>query len=150
MEYELDKCYVDRGGSSFPDDEFLRWINIDKSGMRNSPGIRPLKYVHRISKDGLPAYLILVTHDKSSSAALNPWEDIVDLLNAQILYWGDSKVHEHKRLDDFQGNAVLRRIYDCMLEGGREAIPPILHFSKPKVGIVRFNGLCVLDQLDIS
>jgi Restriction endonuclease AspBHI N-terminal/Restriction endonuclease len=150
MEYELDKCYVDRGGSSYPDDEFLRWINIDKSGMRNSPGIRPLNYVHRISKERLPAYLILVTHDKSSSAALNPWEDIVDLLNAQILYWGDSKVHDHKRLDDFQGNAVLRRIYDYMLEGGREAIPPILHFSKPKVGIVKFNGLCVLDQLDIS
>ena len=119
-QFELDKCYVDRGGSSYPDDEFLRWINIDKSGMRNSPGIRPLNYVHRISKERLPAYLILVTHDKSSSAALNPWEDIVDLLNAQILYWGDSKVHESKRLDDFKGMPRLGgSTTTCLKAAGR-------------------------------
>ena len=39
-------------------------------------------------------------------------EDIVDLLNAEILYWGDAKAHTTKLLDDFTGNAVLRQVFD--------------------------------------
>lgn len=150
MEYELGVTYTDRGGSNYPEDQFLRWVNIKGSGMLNSPGIRPLKNVNRIIPSGLPAYLILVTHEKSASSQLNPWDDIVDLSNAEILYWGDSKAHESKRLDDFSGNAVLRRIHDRILEGGRDVVPPILHFSKPAVGCVRFNGLCVLNELEIA
>lgn len=149
MEYELGKTYVDRGGTKFPKDQFLRWVNIEKSGMLNSPGIRPLNYVTGLKNSELPAYLILVTHDKSSAVQLNPWEDIVDLSNAEILYWGDAKAHQTKRIDDFNGNAVLRRISDC-LPGNTDLVPPILHFSKPAKGVVKFNGLCVLNKLELS
>ncbi len=150
MEYELGSSYVDKGGVSHPDDQFLRWVNIRGSGMLNSPGIRPLKSTLDLLPQGLPAYLILVTHEVSASSALNPWEDIVDLSNAEILYWGDSKAHPTKRLDDFAGNAVLRRVYDYLLDGERVAAPPVLHFSKPQAGVVKFNGLCVLDRLDLA
>ena len=150
MEYELGHTYVDKGSKRHPDDQFLRWFNIRGSGMLNSPGIRPMKNVHRVIPNGLPAYLILVTHEKSAVSGLNPWQDIVDLSNAEILYWGDSKAHPTKRLDDFAGNAVLRGMFDYLLEGKREAAPPVLHFSKPAAGVVKFNGLCVLDNLDLA
>ncbi len=150
MEYELGKTYVDRGGITFPEDQFLRWVNIPKSGMLNSPGIRPLAYIGDLKKEGLPAYLILVTHERSSSGQLNPWEDIVDLSNAEILYWGDAKAHKTKRIDDFKGNETLRNIFNYALGGDTALLPPILHFSKPEKGMVKFNGLCVLDKLEIS
>tara|TARA_Y100000588_G_C14155290_1_gene882347 strand:+ start:150 stop:1295 length:1146 start_codon:yes stop_codon:yes gene_type:complete len=147
--YRLGKTYVDKGGKNYPEDEFLRWVNIKGSGMLNAPGIRPLKYTSKLSENGLPAYLILVTHEKTSGT-LNPWHDVVDLSNSEILYWGDAKYHEEKRIDDFAGNAALRRIYDYILGGFSELVPPILHFSKPERGIVKFNGLCALNKLDIS
>ena len=119
--------------------------------MLNSPGIRPLAYIKKkLSSKKLPAYLILVTHEKSADSKLNPWDDTVDLSNAHICYWGDSKFHPTKRLDDFRGNGCLRRIYDAILEGERDQLPPILHFSKPAQGQVRFNGLCALETLELS
>ena len=39
-------------------------------------------------------------------------EDIVDLSNAEILYWGDAKMHTAKRVDDFTGNVVIRKVFD--------------------------------------
>jgi len=150
MEYELGFTYTDKGGISHPDDQFLRWVNIQGSGMLNSPGIRPLKNIHGVLPGDLPAYLVLVTHEKSAAGNLNPWEDIVDLSTAEILYWGDSKAHPKKRLDDFAGNAVLRRVFDYLLDGDRAAAPPVLHFSKPEQGVVKFNGLCVLERLDLA
>lgn len=149
MKYKLGHQYVDKGSRKHPDDQFLRWVNIDGSGMLNSPGIRPLSYVSGISKNKLPAYLILVTHDVTSGH-LNPWDDVVDLSNAEILYWGDAKANVDKTVDEFAGNKVLRTIYDYILSGDRELIPPILHFSKPKKGQVQLNGLCVMDNLEIS
>ena len=149
MKYQLGHTYTDKGSRKHEEDQFLRWINVDGSGMLNSPGIRPLAYKTVLSEQGLPAYLVLVTHDVTSGQ-LNPWDDVVDLSNAEILYWGDAKFDPEKNVDDFKGNAVLRRIYDYILSGQKELIPPILRFSKPQKGVVRFNGLCVLDKLDIS
>ena len=150
MEYRLWKTYVDKGTKKDSQDQFLRWINIAGSGMLNSPGIRPLNYVTTLlSESDLPAYLVLVTHEKTAGK-LNPWDDVIDISKSEILYWGDAKSHDSKVLDDFKGNTVLRKIYDYILEGHTELVPPILHFSKPSKGFVRFSGLCVLNKLEIS
>ena len=150
MNYEFGKTYIDRGGTRYLEDQFLRWVNIEGSGMLNSPGIRPLKFVSRLKERGLPAYLILVTHEKSSSAISNPWEDVIDIANAEILYWGDAKAHETRGIDDFSGNVVLRRVFDYAIGMDTVLATPILHFSKPEKGVVKFNGLCVMDKLEIS
>ncbi len=140
--FRIGHAYKDRGGVTKDGDEFLAWVNIPGSGMLNSPGIRPLKYVHKLSP--LPAYLILVTHEKRRGM-LNPWDDVIDHSTGQILYWGDAKFDKKKRHIDFTGNKVLEAIYHYLLDGHMEFSPPILHFSKPQKGEVRFNGLCVLD-----
>ncbi len=149
MKFKLGKTYRDKGSKNHPEDQFLRWINIEGSGMLNSPGVRGLGFTEKKAESHLPAYLILVTHEKSSGTH-NPWEDIVDLSAAEILYWGDAKNHSSKVLDDFDGNKKLRQIYDTILDGNLDAIPPVLHFSKPSKGYVLFNGLCVLEKLDIT
>jgi len=145
--FRVGHIYKDRGAISKDGDEFLAWVNIPGSGMLNSPGIRPLKYIHNLSP--LPAYLVLVTHEKRRGV-LNPWDDVIDHSTGQIIYWGDAKFDRNKRHIDFAGNKVLQAIYDYQLDGHKEFIPPILHFSKPERGEVRFNGLCVLERLELS
>jgi hypothetical protein len=147
--YRLGHHYRDTGGSSNPDDQFLRWLNIRGSGMRNMPGIRPFKFT---DLRGLPvhAYIVLVTHEKSANRTANPWEDFVDINAGRIIYWGDSKWDERRTLDDFTGNVALRAAFDAVLARRLEIVPPILHFSKPRPGTIVFNGLCVFERLELA
>jgi len=77
----------------------------------------------------------------------NPWDDIVDFHLGTVRYWGDAKFHQKKSIDDFEGNKNLRRAID---ESNRSRHPFILHFSKTRSGWMRFNGLCVLNSLDLA
>jgi hypothetical protein len=117
MIYRLGHEYIDKASRAHEDDQFLAWLNIDGSGMLNSPGIRPLAYTSPLSFHGLPAYLVLVTHEVIGGQ-LNPWDDVVDLSNAEVVYWGDAKHHPTKNMDDFKGNKVLRKIWDYILLRG--------------------------------
>jgi len=147
VEYKIGHRYIDKGGSSHPDDEFLSWINIEGSGMRNADGIRALNYVSKKS-DHLPAYIILISHEVKRIG--NPWEDIVDHNTATIMYWGDAKLDKIKGYSEFRGNMRLLQTWEAILDGRINEVPPILHFSKPKKGIVKFNGLCALTDLQIT
>ena len=53
-------------------------------------------------------------------------------------------------MDDFTGNTVLRKVFDYLFDGARAASLPIPHFSKPEEDVVKFNGLCVLNRLDLA
>lgn len=147
MIYKIGHEYIDKGGSSHPEDQFLRWINIDGSGMRNADGIRALNFISKKS-DHNPAYIILISHDIKRTG--NPWEDKVDFNTATILYWGDAKLDRDKKYNEFRGNKRMLQAWESKLDGRLEEVPPILHFSKPRKGIVKFNGLCVLDDLQIT
>lgn len=147
MKYKIGHIYTDKGGVNHPNDQFLRWINIKRSGMGNSEGIRALNYVNLDSKS-LPAYLILVSHEVKRSG--NPWQDNVDVNTSTIFYWGDAKFDISKSYSDFKGNKRLLQIWESILDGDFCKVPPILHFSKPKSGQIKFNGLCVLKDLSIS
>ena len=111
-------------------------------------GIRPLKFTQL----NIPAhaYIVLVTHERSRGSVSNPWEDLLDLSHGRIVYWEDAKFHASKTVDEFIGNRALRVMYDMVLDDKKSLIPPILHFSKPTTGAVRFNGLCVLDHLELT
>lgn len=145
--YELGKDYRDTGGATRLNDEFLAWINLDGRGMRNMGGVRPLGFHHL--KAPAHAAIVLVTHERSRGSASNPWEDLIDLPHGRIVYWGDAKRGD-RSVDEFIGNRALRAAHDQVLDDNRPLIPPILHFSKPSTGIVRFNGLCVIDRLEMT
>ncbi len=65
MKYRLGNEYIDKGRKNHPDDQFLSWINIEGSGIQNVPGIRTLRFTTKMSEMGLPAAMILVTHEKT-------------------------------------------------------------------------------------
>jgi len=146
--YKINNLYVDTGGSSRENDEFLRWINIPGSGMGNSEGIRSLNFVGKDSND-LPAYIILISHEVKRAG--NPWQDEIDKTGRKINYWGDAKTHSYKGIDDFKGNKRIKKVWQALATNkDPKKIPPILHFSKPRPGVVLFNGLCVLDDLKVG
>ena len=147
--YRLGHEYRDTGSSSNPEDQFLGWLNMPGSGMRNMPGIRPFKFVN-LKRLPVHAFVVLVTHERSANPTANPWEDVVELHAGQIAYWGDAKFDAKRRLDDFLGNRALRAAYDLVLDNRLEFAPPMLHFSKPRPGVVKFNGLCVFDKLELT
>lgn len=146
--FQRGETYRDTGSVNDPSDRFIRWINVPgKTGVLNTPGIRPLLFSERHAlKLEVPAAIILVTTEKTHSGSV--WKDVVDIAADSITYWGDARKHDMKRPLDWKGNRVLQSVADH-LAGGEppELIPPILHFSKPEGGSVVFNGLCSLEKL---
>ncbi len=96
--YRLGQDFRDLGSVRNTDDQFLGWINVPGSGMRNRGGIRPLRFV---SLDELvPAAIVLVTDERSAGSASNPWDDLVDVWHGRIVYWGDAKFDAKRTVDD--------------------------------------------------
>lgn len=82
-----------------------------------------------------------------SGSGYNPWQDVLDRRQGRIFYWGDAKADERRLRDDFEGNRYLGAVWRAVNEHRWQEVPPILHFSKDEKGTVRFNGLCVLVDL---
>jgi hypothetical protein len=146
--YRLGHDFRDTGSVTNAADQFLGWINVPGSGMRNMPGIRPLKFTSL--KESAPAVIVLVTDERSSGSASNPWDDLVDIPHGRIVYWGDAKFDSKRTVDDFVGNRALRDAFNQVLDSQMALVPPILHFSKKTTGVLTFNGLCVLDRLELT
>jgi AspBHI-like restriction endonuclease/uncharacterized protein DUF3883 len=148
--YRPGHHYRDKGAPNDPEDQFMGWINTGGKGMANSPGIRPLWYFSRRSFTALPAFLVLVTKKSSTGGSYNPWDDIIDLKNGTVLYWGDAKLDPKKPgklFTEFPGNQLLEEVWAALNAGVRDALPPILHFVKNDSGWVTFTGLCALTSL---
>lgn len=138
--YRIDSTYQDRKSGV---NEFVSWM-----GIKNAGGIRPLlrrKDRHRGNAADLAA-LILVSRNVSGSG-YNPWQDVVDRRQGRIFYWGDAKADPRRGRDDFDGNRQLAAVWLAINEHRWADLPPILHFSKDEKGTARFNGLCVLADL---
>ena len=146
--YRLGHDIRDLGRSNSATDQFLAWINLPGSGMRNMGGIRPLKFVNL--EPGVVAAIVLVTDDRSAGSSSNPWDDVVDHHHGRITYWGDAKFDSKRTVDDFPGNAALKDAFNKVLDGQTQLVPPILHFTKRATGRLTFNGLCVLDRLELT
>lgn len=143
FKYKIGHSYIDDIANSKDKDQFVKWL----PGMGNSKGIRPVKYKN--FKSDLPAYIILITREVSHRH-YNPWDDIIDYVSGKIYYWGDAKFNKDKNYKDFDGNKVLLKVYENILDANFASIPPILHFSKSESGKVVYNGLCVLRKLEMT
>ena len=146
--YRLGHDYRDSGSLKDEGDQFMAWINVPGSGMRNMGGIRPLKFTRMI--EPVTAAIVLVTDERSAGSTSNPWDDLVDIPHGRIVYWGDAKFDQKRLVDDFPGNRALRDAFNQVLDSQMALVPPILHFSKRETGMLRFNGLCILDRLELT
>jgi hypothetical protein len=132
----LGHDYRDAGSVKAEGDQFLSWINLPGSGMRNMGGIRPLKF--NALSEPVTAAVVLVTDERSAGSTSNPWNDLVDIPHGRIVYWGDAKFDPKRTVDDFLGNRPLRDAFNQVLDGHVALVPPILHFSKRETGVMRF------------
>ena len=130
-----------------PEDQFMAWLNEPGSGIKNSGGIRNLRWKGaNWTHDALPSAIVLVTSLVKNNPH-NPWHDVVDHGRGSIRYWGDAKFDEARGISDFEGNKVLEALHRAVFHGRLGEVPPILHFTRHQKGWVRFNGLCVLHDL---
>lgn len=147
--YRVGYAYNDRGNPYLEDDEFSRWLVAKGRTIGMVGGVRSRSYTGTIGTD-LPAYVVLLTTHISADYT-NPWDDMIDEHAGIIRYWGDAKFSARNKLcEDFIGNRCMKRIYDEILIGDLSLIPPILHFTRPSTGKVRFNGLCVLEGAELT
>ncbi|WP_335965419.1 restriction endonuclease [Galbibacter sp. PAP.153] len=145
--YKIGHHYKDILSVSRDQDQFVSWFSHKSSGIGNSGGVRAAKYLNLDSS--IPSYIVLLTRN-ISHRWYNPWEDIIDYSSGYIHYWGDAKFDSTKDFDKFRGNKHLKNVYHKVLENRLAEVPPILHFSKVKSGVVKFNGLCVLSGLELT
>lgn len=150
--YEVGNRYRDSRDPS--EDEFLAWIRgpLEK-GISALGGVRPLYGRNEGIEDELAA-IILVSSDLDRSDAENAWEDVFNLTEGWIHYWGDAKqTDQHASTvdpDSFPGNQAMRRAHQLDLEGSRHRYPPIMVFRKEEPGYVRFQGLTVIEHVEIE
>jgi hypothetical protein len=147
--YRVAHTYTDKGNPHLEGDEFSGWLVVNGRTIGMTGGIRPRSYLQTLGT-ALPAYLVLVTAHIAGDYA-NPWHDVIDDRAGTIRYWGDAKHSDRTKLcDAFPGNRCLKAIYDELLIGDRSLLPPILHFSRPSTGQLLFNGLCVLETMELT
>ena len=139
--YRLGHDYRDTGAVNNPDDQFLGWINLPGSGMRNMGGIRGLKFVNLDAP--VLAAIVLVTDERSAGSASNPWDDLVEHSARANRLLGRRKVRckeDRRRLR--AGNRGLRDAFNQVLDSQTALVPPILHFSKRTTGVLHLMA-CV-------
>lgn len=141
--YKVGFSYIDDIANSKEKDQFVKWL----PGIGNSKGIRPVKF--KYLKVDLPAYIVLITR-QVIHRHYNPWDDIIDYVAGKIYYWGDAKFNKEKDYKEFDGNRVMLKVYENVLDANFSIVPPILHFSKRESGKVVFNGLCTLKKLEMT
>lgn len=141
-------------GQKYEEDKFARWINkpLDKGvGIGNSRGIRK---IDNEQEDEKIEFLVFYSKNISKSSSENPWDDITNLEDGRIKYWGDAKP-KHDKVDEPDGNSWIKDIYSSYYaKENREQAPPVLYFENSEnedgENCVRFKGLCIIDELHIE
>jgi hypothetical protein len=143
--YVMNQEY--RSSSNKSEDQFQSWINepIDR-GIKNSGGIRCI-YNQQTDKR---EFLVFVSK-RGQSEYSNPWEDIVNIEEGVVHYWGDAKAKHAPNPDEPLGNSWVKEDYcSTYAKGDRENAPPVLLFENPEPGWVVFRGVCVITDMSIE
>lgn len=152
QKFVIGEEYTDKANPNKPEDQFSRWIRGPlKTGIGMMGGIRRLKSHSPPNEDECTAVILVSNKKRRPSGLDNPWEDRIDLENGEIKYWGDAKKNPEKDFRNYKGNSLLMNIYEqSTIKNEREKTPPILFFQKPRVGVVRFCGLVVIENVEIK
>lgn len=133
-------------------DEFQSWLTetiLDtETAFIPLKGMKPLRNYSDFDEIGEYAAFILVS-DKRDTV----YPDEIDLAKGEVRYWGDAKRQEPNQdidIDNFYGNKRLLPENDKIAIGDTERVAPILLFEKERAGFVRFQGLCVLEDVMVE
>ena len=138
MHYQRHHEYIDRANRHDPADQYARWVTpANGPSIPNAGGIRGQRVAGGSGE--LAVVYLMTAHVRTVSA--NPWTDHVDLQSGTIEYWGDARSGSVR---DPRGNKLLRQIATLP----PHLRPPILHFTRTRAGVLRFGGLCVLEEIE--
>ena len=153
--FEVGHLYRDRGTNyrRFDDDGFTSYL-VDSSNktIPHMGGMR-FKEFNNISiqipetKNSFARPYIFLVSASIETLNDNPWSDVIIPGKSIIKYWGDAKGSRNFAL--YPGNKAMEDAF-ILSKSIRELTPPILHFSKDKIGYVKFNGLCIIDKMEES
>ena len=150
--FSQGKSYTDRGTNykKFNDDQFsTKFIDASGKTLTHNGGVRIKPYcnikIQSPNNGGpIPAYLVLMSSSIKSEFE-NPWDDVINYESNLITYWGDAKGKTN--ILSYSGCNSLSKVISLSENNIRELIPPVLHFSKNKIGEVVFNGLCGIEEI---
>jgi len=136
-----------RNSRDLETNEFLRWLNGPLDGGVNfGRGIAQLKQPGTDECE----FLVFYSSDGGSQSP-DPWEDIINLEDGIVHYWGDSKAGDGPDPSQRDGNQLVKQQYcETYAKNNREDAPPVLLFVKEESGWVTFNGLCIISGLEIG
>ena len=150
--FRVGNKYDDKGKWMEENDELNKWLHNGSKTIANAGGIRYQTYdkidLTSYESKTIPPYIILMTAQINTEFD-NPWKDNIDMDNKIIKYWGDAKYKAKKNVLDFRGNKKIFEIWRIK-EKYPELYPPFLHFTKVNRGVVKFNGVCFLKQVDVK
>lgn len=143
--YVINETY--RNSTDANKDEFLTWLNgpID-TGIQNSGGIRALAN----PRTGKREFLVFVSTNASSQKP-NPWEDIFNMEEGTVRYWGDANSDTNPDPAEADGNGWVKKDYcETYAQGNRADAPPVLLFESSKKGYTTFRGVSIITGLNIE
>ena len=149
--FRVGNKYADKGKWMEEKDELNKWLHNGSKTIANAGGIRYQSYdkidLTFYESKTIPPYMILMTAQINTEFD-NPWKDNIDMDNKIIKYWGDAKYKAKKSVLDFRGNNKVFEIWKIKKKYP-ELYPPFLHFTKVNRGVVKFNGVCFLKQVEV-
>jgi len=135
-----------RVSAELADSEYRGWLNAPLDGGITFSGINAL----RNPNTGDCEFLVLYS-SSTTSTSHDPWEDIINLEDGIVHYWGDSKAGDGPDPLTRPGNRLVKQQYcSTYARNNRAEAPPVLLFQKERVGWATFRGCCILDGLDIA
>jgi len=113
-------------------------------------GINPIGAINAIEGKRVPAILIRSTAHKSGSAD-TPWQDVFDVDNGHIRYYGDNKyvgVNPATRM----GNMALLEAFEAhsaLSEEKRKQSIPLIFYQSHKKGYIKFSGFGIIRDVQL-
>ena len=116
-------------------------------------GINPIAPVKAVDGERVPAILIRSSPHKIGSET-TPWQDIFDVDNGYIKYYGDNKT-PGKNPAEAAGNKALLKAFELYNNAAqRQFAPPLIFYESvvkngKKKGFIQFDGFGIIKEIEL-
>jgi hypothetical protein len=143
--YVVNETY--RSSTRDSKDQFQSWLNGPiENGINYSRGIRSLVNPQTSDREFLVFY-----STTGRSRTQHPWEDVINMEEGTVRYWGDATAGDGPDPAEATGNGWVKEDYcQTYAQGNRTDAPPVLLFESTESGSVTFRGVCVITDMSIE